>query len=269
MSDKNIYHFIEARDKFESLHNYNMEYNIFNRGVLAEENYIWRYMDFSKYVNLLDKNELFFSKAKLFRDPYEGAYSERDFVNLIGEPYSYIPDLKYDFDIKRESLIERTRNILNYVGVSCWHLNEEESAAMWDLYLGSANGIAIKTNIRNLINCFDYNDYDLFFGEVQYINYIQEMASNNAIETLFYKRKSFSHENEFRLIVFEDPEDKFFNDFGANVQCNLEVLIDEIYVSPTSPIWFKNLVRSVTDKYNLSNKRVIQSNLYAGPSSVF
>ncbi|MGV2964869.1 hypothetical protein [Paenibacillus sp. AGC30] len=269
MTDKSIHHFIEVRDSFESLQNYNMEYNIYNRGVITDKNSIWRYMDFSKFVSLLDKKELFFSNPSLFRDPYEGAYSERDFVNLIGEPYSYIPDLKYDFDIRRESLIERTRNILNYVGVSCWHLNEEESAAMWDLYLGTSNGIAIKTSISNLINSFDHNEYDLFFGEVQYINYLQDMASQNAIETLFYKRQSFSHENEFRLIVFEDPDEQFFSEYGVNVQCNLEVLIDDIYVSPTSPSWFKDVVQSVTNKYDLESKRVIQSNLYSGPRSVF
>jgi hypothetical protein len=42
---------------------------------------VWRYMDFTKFVSLLDGNALFFSRADRLSDAWEGAHTvelERD-----------------------------------------------------------------------------------------------------------------------------------------------------------------------------------------------
>jgi hypothetical protein len=36
---------------------------------------LWRYMDFTKFVSLLDKEALFFSSAAILGDPFEGSDS--------------------------------------------------------------------------------------------------------------------------------------------------------------------------------------------------
>lgn len=36
---------------------------------------IWRYIDFTKFVSLLDKSALFFTRADRLGDPFEGSYS--------------------------------------------------------------------------------------------------------------------------------------------------------------------------------------------------
>jgi hypothetical protein len=263
--DRELYaYFIDMRDEFISLYQYNNEYNIYNNK-LDRSMGIWRYMDFSKFVNLLDTSSLFFTKPLFFRDPYEGAYSEEDFRRIIGEPVSYAPDIKYDYDVKRQSLIKKSKLLLDFVGVSCWHLNNVESAAMWDLYSKSGEGLAIKSNVENLI---DSINGEVFYGQVQYIDYLKDMASNNTFESLFYKRISFSHENEFRLICFESIEEPFFQECGAYVKCDLNQLIDEIYIAPTAQKWFKETVESVIGKYGI-NKPVIQSSLYDSPRMVF
>ncbi|WP_033541171.1 DUF2971 domain-containing protein [Planococcus sp. CAU13] len=261
---KNRVDYITKRADFYSLYQYNNEYNIYNNR-LDPETGVWRYMDFSKLVNLLDTASVFFTKPLNFRDPYEGAFSEIDFKRIIGEPFSYIPDIKVDFDGVRKNLIQSSRALLNYTGVSCWHLNNYESAAMWDLYLKSGEGIAIKTNVKNLINSMER---ETFYGQVQYIDYLKDMAGNNIFETLFYKRSSFNHENEFRLMTFESIEDPFFGDYGSNIPCNLNQLIESIYVAPTSPSWFRETVEAVLKKYNV-DKPVIQSSLYEGPRQIF
>ena len=43
-------------------------------------------------------------------------------------------------------------------------MNEHESAAMWDLYLNSKDGIAIKTNYENLVNSTEDLRYRIFAG---------------------------------------------------------------------------------------------------------
>lgn len=36
---------------------------------------VWRYMDFTKFVSLLDKRELWFTRADELNDPFEGTLS--------------------------------------------------------------------------------------------------------------------------------------------------------------------------------------------------
>ncbi len=36
---------------------------------------LWKYLDFTKFVSLLDKNTLFFVRADKLGDPFEGSYS--------------------------------------------------------------------------------------------------------------------------------------------------------------------------------------------------
>lgn len=253
------------KQEFEELYQSNNEYNIYNNN-MDKFLGIWRYMDFSKFVNLLDSSSLFFSKTSSFRDPYEGSYSEVDIKRIIGHPGSFVPDNKSVYDEKRQQLMKKSELLLGLVGVSCWHLNNNESAAMWDLYLRSGEGIAIKSNVSNLINSINSND--IFCGQVQYIDYNHEIASNNTYESLFYKRRSFNHEHEFRLICFESMEAPYFKSYGTLQKCNLKQLIDEIYVSPLAPRWFTDTVRSVIIKYDI-NKPVIQSSLYNSPKTFF
>ncbi|MFK9119548.1 hypothetical protein ACJEBK_22090 [Peribacillus frigoritolerans] len=256
--------FRRTRDEFINLSNYNNEYNIYNKDFDLETG-LWRYMDFSKFVNLLDTNSIFFTKPNKFRDPFEGAFSEQDFIRLIGEPPSYNPDIRYDYDNRRQMLINESRMLLDFVGVSCWHLNNTESAAMWDLYLRSGEGIAIKSNIEKLTNSIQD---DISIGQVQYIDYFKDMASDNTYESLFYKRNSFSHENEFRLIHFDDIEEPKFQEYGVPIISDLNHLIDEIYVAPTAPKWFVETVASVVKKYNI-DKPIRQSSLYNNQRNVF
>nr|WP_088327601.1 DUF2971 domain-containing protein [Bacillus cereus] len=257
---------IAEKQAFGKLYNEEKNYTVPN--IETSDKSIWRYMDFSKFVALLDQESLFFTKPAKFFDPYEGAFSERDFYKLVGEPVSYIPDIKMDYDAHRSRVIQQSREFLDYVGVSCWHLNRAESAAMWDLYLKSGEGIAIRSTISNLYNGLNSNVHRMYFGEVQYINYLQDMASVNTFETLFYKRESFSHEKEFRVIVFDGDASQYVGEYGANIKCDLNQVIEEIYISPTAPKWFAETVASVVKKYEL-NKPITQSSLYQGPKSVF
>lgn len=38
----------------------------------SEEKMIWRYMDLPKFIDLIDRRALFFTKASRYPDPYEG-----------------------------------------------------------------------------------------------------------------------------------------------------------------------------------------------------
>ena len=66
-------------------------------------------------------------------------------------------------------------------------------------------------------------------------------------ESFWYKRKSFEHEKEVRAIL-KDFDSK---DIGKNISCDLSILLDEVFVSPSAPTWFVNLVYDVNKKYKI------------------
>ena len=110
----------------------------------------------------------------------------------------------------------------------------------------------------------------------------------DTLEAFMIKRKSFAHENEIRAAtslpddhlgekVFSEVDKerervnpskprivnpKELTDKGKYVSTDLDILIENIYVSPYAEKWFKEVVESLVSKYGLS-KNVIKSDLYA------
>ncbi|RYG21574.1 MAG: hypothetical protein EOO07_02270 [Chitinophagaceae bacterium] len=62
--------------------------------------------------------------------------------------------------------------------------------------------------------------------------------------------------------IFQDREAK--NGFGKLVPVDLDILIDEVYVSPTSQAWFKDIVSDILLKYDIK-KKVIESSMKDEP----
>lgn len=227
---------------------------------------IWRYMDLPKLVSLLDRDALFFAKASTLRDPYEGTipkyndtvreeiYQSVETVNLVKML------LKDAFKKFRETMV-----------INSWHLNEYESAAMWQVYAQENAGIAIQTTYRRLCESFAHNTEDkVFIGKIRYTDFNKEwMEEGNAFNAFLIKRHSFDYEKELRAIIMlpleyvkEWPtENNSFTKDGKYVKVNLDTLIERIYIAPFTLSPFEEIVKSVISKYRL-NKEVIKSDLY-------
>jgi hypothetical protein len=63
---------------------------------------------------------------------------------------------------------------------------------------------------------------------------------------IYHKRKSFEHESEFRVCI-EGNEDSN----GNYVDINVGELIDELYLSPFSPGWYKDLIYKILKTYDV------------------
>lgn len=227
---------------------------------------LWRYMDFTKFVSLLEKNSLYFARADKFDDPFEGSYSK---VNIEKRLYVYT-DIPKD---EIEAMSIRYEKIPKFTFLNCWHLNNFESAAMWNLYLKSNEGISIQSNFKRLTECFHkYPDNNVFVGIVKYIDYDKDwIPEGNILYPFIHKRKSFEYEKEIRALILDlNTKDKKLDldsckfSHGFYVPVDLEILIEKIYVSPASPDWFYTLVKSITNKYEI-DKDVIKSNLSDDP----
>lgn len=228
-----------------------------------KEQKIWRYMDFTKFMSILDKEEIYFTRSDKFIDKFEGTFpkANRDVRPLVYE-YHGITNLEKQAYMSAE-FDKQVKYYREFVTINCWHMNNYESAAMWDLYLKSNEGIAIQSNIGRLIESFARCPEKIRFGEVKYLDFNEDVIlTNNPMNLFVYKRKSFEHEREIRAIhklpfievedgvVDEGAESPIKN--GLGIACDISVLIEKVYIAPTAPSWFEELVRSMCDKFNLN-----------------
>ena len=226
---------------------------------------LWRYMDFTKFVSLLDKRALFFSAADQLGDPFEGSVSK---VNEVLRPIAN-PDLPEDI---LRGLTQHLKESRRFNLISCWHENSHESEAMWRLYSREKDGVAIKTDFDSFTKSFTCSE-DIHIGKVSYVDYKSEIIpENNLFSPFLHKRKSFAHEHEVRAISWIRHEDdevlKKLRDEGLTgvyYEVDLSVLIKEVIVAPFAPDWFLELVNSVAASYDLKVP-VVKSDLADTPT---
>lgn len=160
--------------------------------------------------------------------------------------------------------------------INCWSFDNEESYPLWSIYADVTLGIAVKSNIKKLKKSLESNSQQIFVGEVKYMDYYKEVFADkydpnslsfNLFLGLLTKRNIFEFETECRVIIpiNDENEIKDLNDKdGILVSVNLEELIEEIYVAPKSPEWFKSLVQNVTIDYGI-NKVIKTSSINDPP----
>ena len=130
---------------------------------------LWRYMDFTKFVSLLEKQALFLARADKLGDSFEGSLSQ---VNKTLRPIHFkrvYPDKeipKGTFEQIADGMKKNRRSIL----INCWHQSTYESAAMWRLYSREEDGIAIQTDFNSFKNSFTCSE-SIYVGNVNYVDY--------------------------------------------------------------------------------------------------
>lgn len=236
-------------------------------------------MDFTKFVNLLEKKALWFSVATQFDDPFEGTFTNAFKKKLQWPAGGDVVErnIKTFYNIQE---FYRRNHFIN-----CWHINEVESEAMWRLYTSSSEAVAIQSTCEKLIKCFDtLGEIPVTVGTVAYVDYDTfEFPDMSPYQPFLHKRTSFKHEQELRAITHPriDLTDsklqgfgiqKFIDDWknhkvelGKNIPVNLSRLIERIYIAPGAQPWFKDLVRSVAEKYG-NEKPIEHSKLDEKPA---
>lgn len=219
---------------------------------------IWRHMDFTKFVSMLENEGLFFARVDCLDDPFEGSYARGNEAirNLIPEEYRAHPFVFGQMRSAAKWLSQR-------VVVNCWHMSEYESAAMWKLYARTEEAICIQSTYERLRHCLPNKVY---IGQVKYIDYEREyIPEGNLFWPFMHKRRSFEHERELRAVTVLWPrESGALPESGIWVRVDLNHLIEKIYVAPAAPPWFSDLASKVVARYAL-DKPVIQSSLNAEP----
>lgn len=225
----------------------------------GDEHVIWRYMDLAKYVSLLHHRALFFSSADRLGDPFEGSYP---LANAPARDRLYGPDENLHLSLERRRLLRATL-------VSCWHLGQFESAAMWRLYAFGA--IAIRSTVGSFRNALKETPRAIHLGAINYIDYeAATISEENLLRPFLYKRLSFAYEHELRAVALSPQYLRragpvaMWPETGEYVPAVLHELIEAVHVAPSSANWYVEAVRSVTSRYDVS-AQVIRSKLDEAP----
>jgi hypothetical protein len=229
-----------------------------------EDTVIWRYMGFAKFVSLLIRNALFFVRGDRLPDPFEGmpTVKNAEKIKSILQPFP-----NEGAEILWKSLVEG-RKLREAFFINCWHINPHESAAMWQLYVGNTEGVAIKSNYHRFVKAFEETSRNIFVSEVKYLDYEEEETQLDPFIYFTTKQAYFIHEREFRALFYgvgDLQAGEFLTEAGIYIPLSLDMLVEEIYVCPNSEEWFQVLVASTVEKFNLK-KRIVNSALYQKPN---
>lgn len=192
---------------------------------------VWKYLDLSKFLDLLMSEKLFMSRSDKFEDQYEGTFSEPTFEEIKKLSIDN-PDFLNYYKTHREK-----------VAISSWHINEYESFAMWQIFTQNSEGLAIQSTIGRLQqSLITETNFEQYIGEVNYIDYKKEhIPFDDLFFPFLFKRKSFQYEGEVRIITDIGESDIKINE-GLKINVNINQLIEKIYIHPKSENWYKNLV---------------------------
>jgi hypothetical protein len=238
----------------------------------SEDLVIWRYMDFTKFVALLETQSLFFVRIAHLDDPFEGSFpvSQSPLDRFLGMlPHGVFPEGTTVTVSTSPGLEDHWKVMRNWAMVTCWHGVAHESAAMWKLYAPTGGGVAIRSTVGRLRKALGAPSPPPsgFYGGDQYhigmIDYIDFSSANiplkNTAAQFFRKRRSFEHERELRALFMRWPinENRWFDhsrrpdDHGMSISVDLKVLIDEIRVAPQASHWYSELVAKMVSRYGI------------------
>jgi hypothetical protein len=243
----------------------------------ADDTVIWRYMDFAKFVQLLEHQALWLARADTFEDPLEGTFTDFELASLraSSENFEIPPSL---LPVGVRDAIERVSGMVDARSctfVSCWRMGDAESLAMWDLYGKGPGVVAIKSTVGRLRHQLEASMKDYYLAAVRYIDWanfgmldahiIEESGGRTRFLVSLFCRKdlSYQHEAELRVIAFDEEA---FNSgavspnfltsrshiVGQPIPMKLIDLVTSVVVGPRERSWIQPLLVSVLGRYGLS-----------------
>lgn len=215
---------------------------------LKHDDVLWRYVDAAKFLDFLENGTLFFCRADNFSDKFEGAFTPT-LRKEIEDSY-----LANGIDFTYAQFKQRMRQT---VFVSCWHRDQDDSAAMWALYGKSECSVALTTTVGRLADCLAKAKlpHDLAIEKVEYIKHWRDPKIDITpyARVFAYKTKAYQHEKEVRVLL-----DRSLNEFeaempagGMPVEVDCISLLRSIVIAPEAPAWFDKLVRQTATRYGL------------------
>ena len=157
----------------------------------------------------------------------------------------------------------RTRTYAN-----CWNLSEYESNALWRLYCGDSQGVAIRTTYAALQDSLKSYP-DVHTSLVRYIDFDKEGYSEdeiNVYDLAMHKQTAFEHEKEVRVAWIDNSATRFARLDGTeyerpitkSLRWDFENVIQSIYIHPCASDWYAEVIHAVIERFTPHWKPQVQ-----------
>lgn len=212
---------------------------------------VWRYLDWMKFEDLLVNRRLYFRRADRLDDQMEGRFSEanQEFQTSLWQRFHEA------YSIHRNPEQEKQINemIRHRVFINCWHINANESARMWKLYTKSSESVVVRSRCGLLDSSTDGGAYQPVL--VHYLGQEEPRPEFHSLGPFVFKDKSFSFENEVRLLLVADVNETIYleqeHDFYRTLPVRPEELIVEVRTHPASTKKFRRRVTNFCANFGL------------------
>jgi hypothetical protein len=227
---------------------------------------VWRYLKFSRFVWLLQKRQLWLSRADLLGDPWEITLAGDQLQHVISHaPITTLPLPK----VKPETAMERAKRIIplwrREMFINCWSNSDHESHALWRVYCGSREGVAIPTTLSKLQSSVG----NLPVLKVTYETPGSRKQTPTRLDLVTKKRPMFAYEQEVRIILStenEVPTNPEQETGGKVLDWIPGTNVESIRVHPEADAAFMETVKAVVAEYAPALKdRVAWSDMNSAP----
>lgn len=214
---------------------------------------IWRFMNFEKFLYLIQKSRLFFTSANVIAnkiDPWEGIYPQKTLDRTLA--HFKRSDQKNIAD-NAEKLLEHFKN-LKYQRVdfflNCWHINDSETRHMWDTYASRKLGVSIQSDFNRLCESLDKIEEKIYIAAVEYDQQI--LSTDNLFHPYFSKRKQFKFDQELRCLIWDRVVPPKEPRSGISFEIDLKILIENVIVTPGTAQYEIDAIKDMIKKYGYS-----------------
>jgi hypothetical protein len=203
---------------------------------------LWRYMDFARFVEMIESRSLWFSRVDQLEDPLEGTHTDAELAGIrknVDKRFAH-------------RLIRLVRLSRKEVYVNCWRSGSTESLAMWDLYGKGSGIVAAKSTVGRLKEAVTSYENPVFISKSRYFDWNDAPGLDNILVACSRKDLSYQHESEVRAMIFEVSNSRAARRrIGIRIPVDVRRLITEVMVGPREHKWVVRLVDRVMKRYKL------------------
>ena len=233
---------------------------------------VYKYIPLKYVMAMIQNRTLRIDPVSRWEDPYENWF------------------LKEEFQLVDGARVD-AKSLIPGVFGQCWS-KIEESDAMWRIYSDvkkktedptsgleylQNSAVRIKTTARKIFNAAYLKDSDMASVFIGCVNYLSQEGFNNHVKNLsplsslneafknsyFYKRDTFAHEEEIRLIILaaSNGDDRFKKEF-LSFSINPASFIEELVADPRLSEEEYQYVSGQLSSVGVPQQHISQSNLY-------
>jgi hypothetical protein len=192
---------------------------------------LYRYMSLGKLLHVLQCGCLWFTAMTLMEE-HEGRLGAAD-----TDEHEFFA--RYGPDVKR----------LLYV--NCWTEGPHESHAMWALYTGSIDGVAIRTTVGRFKKALAPAKGEVYLGRVEYVDHdalTEPILERNLLAPWTRKRSVLASEREVRALAMRGEYAP-----AISLAVDLSALIEAIVVHPRAQPWFRKAIETLLRRHAIAS----------------